>query len=107
MLRSLWNLQHVDPGFRADGVLTFRLQTTSKADEPRAGAAYLEQVLERVRALAGVTHVGAIQHLPMSGYNWTTRSGVRSDPPRRAPTHPTRDLALHRLGLFRRRWASR
>ena len=30
MLRSMWNLQRVDPGFDPDGVLAFRLQTTSK-----------------------------------------------------------------------------
>jgi predicted permease len=71
MLRTLWNLQQVDPGFNAERVLTFRLQTTSRPMNLARGLVYFEQVLERVRALPGVTHVGAIQHLPMSGYNWT------------------------------------
>ncbi|MGE3473425.1 MAG: ABC transporter permease, partial [Vicinamibacterales bacterium] len=29
MLRSMWHLQHVDPGFDPSGVLAFRLQTTA------------------------------------------------------------------------------
>ncbi len=71
MLRSLWNLQHVDPGFTTNGVLTFRLQTTSKHESLATGLPYFEQVADRVRALPGVTAVGAIGHLPMSGYSWT------------------------------------
>jgi predicted permease len=71
MLRTVWNLQQVDPGFDANQILTFRLQTTSKPMNLARGLAYFEQVLERVRALPGVERVGAIQHLPMSGYNWT------------------------------------
>lgn len=73
MLRSLWNLQHVDPGFDAQHVLAFRLQTTSQYRDLSRGMPYFEQVVERVRALPGVTHVGSIQHLPMTGYNWTAR----------------------------------
>jgi putative ABC transport system permease protein len=71
MLRTLWNLQHVNPGFDPNGVLTFRLQTTAKYNTFEKGLPYLQQVVERVRALPGVTSVGSIQHLPMSGYNWT------------------------------------
>lgn len=71
MLRSLWNLQHVDPGFRPENVLTLRLQTTSKYRALSTGVPYLEQVVERVRGLPGVANVGAIAHLPLSGYAWT------------------------------------
>ena len=73
MLRSLWNLQRIDPGFAAEQVLTFRLQTTTKYANLSTGLPYFEQVLERVRALPGVTYVGSIQHLPMTGYNWTAQ----------------------------------
>ncbi|HUE89171.1 MAG TPA: ABC transporter permease [Vicinamibacterales bacterium] len=89
MLRTLWNLQQVDPGFRADGVLTFRLQTTSKPMNLTRGLAYFEQVLERVRALPGVTHAGAIQHLPMSGYNWTSYVWRQEHPPAPGTERPT------------------
>ena len=81
MLRSLWNLQQVDPGFNANGVLTFRLQTTSKPMNLTQGLVYFEQVLERIRALPEVQTVGAIQHLPMSGYNWTANVWRTEAPP--------------------------
>ena len=81
MLRTLWNLQQVDPGFTPGGVLTFRLQTTSKPMTLMQGLAYFDQVLDRVRALPGVTSVGAIQHLPMSGYNWNNQVWPVERPP--------------------------
>ena len=80
MLRSLWNLQRVDPGFAANNVLTFRLQTTSKYRALTSGLPYLEQVRARVAALPGVTAVGLVAHPPMSGYSWTTNAR-RADQP--------------------------
>jgi predicted permease len=70
MLRSMWNLQHVDPGFDPEGVLAFRVQTTSKYRALPVGLPYLRQVGDRLAALPGVTAVGAIGHLPLSGYSW-------------------------------------
>jgi predicted permease len=78
MLRSLWNLQRVDPGFTATNVLTFRLQTTSKYRALTDGLPYLERMRERVAAMPGVIDVGLTAHLPMSGYSWTTNAR-RSD----------------------------
>ena len=89
MLRTLWNLQQVDPGFRADGVLTFRLQTTSRRLNLTQGLVYYEQIVERLRALPGVMHVGAINHLPMSGYNWTTFVWRPEDPPAPGAERPS------------------
>lgn len=89
MLRSLWNLQHVDPGFRPDGVLTFRLQTSSKYNALSNGLPYLEQVVERVRTLPGVTGVGSIQHLPLTGYNWTAQVYPAEKPPAAGAAAPT------------------
>jgi putative ABC transport system permease protein len=74
MLRSLWNLQHVDPGFDPNNVLTFRLQTTSKYRALSNGVPYLEQVRARVAALPGVIDAGMVAHPPMSGYAWTTNA---------------------------------
>ena len=88
MLRSLWHLQHVDPGFESRGVVTFRLQTTSKFNALTGGLPYLEQVVERLRALPGVTSVGSIQHLPLSGYNWTAEVYPSATPPTPGTTPP-------------------
>jgi predicted permease len=80
MLRSMWNLQHVDPGFEPNQVLTFRLQTTSKHRAMTTGYPYLQQMIARVKAMPGVTDVALAAHLPMSGYSWTTNAR-RSDRP--------------------------
>jgi putative ABC transport system permease protein len=49
---------------------------------------YMEQVVERVRALPGVTSVGSIQHLPLTGYNWTARAHRSEAPPSPGTTPP-------------------
>jgi putative ABC transport system permease protein len=72
MLRTLWNLNAVDPGFRADGVLTMHLQPTADRHRAMSVADYYDRLLERIGAVPGVTAAGAIQHLPFSGYSWTS-----------------------------------
>ena len=88
MLRSMWNLQRVDPGFDPANVLTFRLQTTSKYRAMSTGYPYLQQIIARVKALPGVTDAGLAAHLPMSGYSWTMaarRQDQTIEPGQRAP----------------------
>ena len=94
MLRTLWHLQRVDPGFDAHGVLTFRLQTTSRYTALSSGLPFLEQVVERVRALPGVASVGSIQHLPMTGYHWTAQAYRSESPP---PPNTTAPLTIWRF----------
>jgi putative ABC transport system permease protein len=80
MLRSMWNLQQVNPGFEPNNVFTFRMQTTSKHRAMTTGYPYLQQMIDRVKAMPGVTDVALAAHLPMSGYSWTTNAR-RSDRP--------------------------
>lgn len=71
MARSLRALQHVRPGFEAERVLTARLQPAGpRYLGPGRMLAYYRDVAEHVAAVAGVTHVGMINHLPLSGYDW-------------------------------------
>ena len=62
-------------------MLTFRLQTTAKYRSLTVGLPYLEQMKARISALPGVTHVGLIGHLPMSGYSWTIPVSRADQPP--------------------------
>jgi predicted permease len=88
-LRSLWHLQHVNPGFDPVGALTFRLQTTSSHRALTTGVPYLQRIGERVGTLPGVTTLGAINHFPMSGYSWST-DVHRPDAPPAPGTQPPR-----------------
>jgi predicted permease len=68
MLRSLWKLQNINPGFDQRNVLTMSVMVNKKQfTEPRQEAQFFDQVLERVRALPGVVAAGAIDNLPLEG----------------------------------------
>ncbi|UCC49318.1 MAG: ABC transporter permease, partial [Gemmatimonadota bacterium] len=68
LLKSLYNLRQVDPGFRAENVLTLRLLPRSGVYPEHAEVTRLyESVLDRVASLPGVRMAGAINMLPMTG----------------------------------------
>jgi hypothetical protein len=55
MVRSFQELRSVDPGFEAEGVMTFRLSLPpSKYANPEATAQFYDQLLERLEAVLGV-----------------------------------------------------
>jgi predicted permease len=67
MIRSFAALQRVDPGFQADGVLTFSLSLPRSDYRGGASFAFGNQLRERIRAFPGVTAAGAITQLPLTG----------------------------------------
>jgi len=83
LVKSSWLLQHVDPGFRTDGLLTLRVSLPGgryEDEEFRIG--YFRRIEERVQAIPGVAGVGSMSHLPMlSGYMSTLFT--RPDRPQR------------------------
>ncbi len=78
MMRSFVALQRVDPGFRSERMLTFRLALPGATGDPRARYrspdAFIEfgrQLQTRLAALPGVTGVGSVSHLPYDNLpNW-------------------------------------
>lgn len=68
MIRSLWNLQKIDPGFDEKNALTMNVQISRKAFASASNEAqFFDRVQERVRALPGVTAAGAVDNLPLQG----------------------------------------
>ena len=66
LLRALWRVQDVDPGFRADGVVTARTVLPSPKYEPVARREqFYDRVLRDVRAVPGVTSAAYTSFLPM------------------------------------------
>jgi predicted permease len=68
MVRSLWALQTMNPGFDEHNVLTLSVMVPKHAfTTPAQQTQFLEQVLARARALPGVASAGAIDDLPLVG----------------------------------------
>ncbi len=68
MLRSLWNLQAVNPGFDSHNALTLALEVSRhQFTTPAQESQFFDQVLKRVRTLPGVEAAGAVDDLPLTG----------------------------------------
>ncbi|MGH9767390.1 MAG: ABC transporter permease [Blastocatellia bacterium] len=60
LVRSFWRLQQVDPGFKADNLLTLRLTLPrSRYTDGAQAVSFFEQLQERLAALPGVVAVSA------------------------------------------------
>jgi putative ABC transport system permease protein len=70
LLRSFLELQKVNPGFQADGLVSFRVALPeSRFDTPEKSSALFERLRERLLAVPGVKNVGVVSSLPFSGNN--------------------------------------
>ena len=68
LLRSFAAMQRIDPGFRAEGVLTAAISLPfAKYPEEKMAWQFHRQIAERLGALPGVTAVGAANAAPLSG----------------------------------------
>jgi putative ABC transport system permease protein len=66
MIRAVWRVQAIDPGFAPQRVLTLRTALPRpKYDSPVRRGEYYERVLTRVRALPGVQSAAFISGLPL------------------------------------------
>lgn len=66
LIRAMMRVQGIDPGFRAEGVLTLRTPVTgSRYEKTATRCAFYKRVLDDVRALPGVDSAAYISALPM------------------------------------------
>ena len=81
MIRSLQNLYHLDPGFRADHVLVMRTPLPRQKYEALAHrAAFDEQVIDRVEGLPGVVAAGYTTWVPLTNYGGATGITIEGKP---------------------------
>jgi predicted permease len=84
LIRALWRVQAVDPGFRTDGVLTLRTTLPlPRYEQTMKRHQFYTAVLEGVRALPGVESAGYASFLPMvmRGGIWRVEVPGRTDVP--------------------------
>ena len=70
-LHSLWNVAHVDLGFRSDHLLTFNLPVApNRLTDPPQITNFYRQLLEKIQALPGVVSASASEGMPLQGVNF-------------------------------------
>ena len=89
MADSLWRLSRVDLGFEPRGVLSFLIQPSSgQAQSIEQRRIYFDEMIRRIAAIPGVERVGASQHLPLSGFNWSGDLDIEREPIPPTAAHP-------------------
>lgn len=89
LVRAYRSIAEVDPGFRSEGVVSFRLAPApARYPDAERRAAYFDRVLRSIRALPAVQAAGASMFLPLvsGGNDWEDR-------PQRAGIDATFDTA--------------
>jgi putative ABC transport system permease protein len=88
MMKSLFHLLQVDPGFNPKNLLTFSISLpAAKYDQNEKISTFHRQLTARLEALAGVRGAGAVEVIPLIGGN-TTRFYIAGQP-RPAPGSET------------------
>jgi putative ABC transport system permease protein len=68
LIRTLWGLTQVDPGFRPEQTLTVRVSPNPATCQVRpACIALYDELLRRARGMSGIADVAAANSLPLSG----------------------------------------
>jgi putative ABC transport system permease protein len=102
LIRSFVRLQNVDPGFRAEGVLTGRvtLSDTGYPDDASVSR-FVDTVVARLSAAPGVDRAAAVTFLPMSGPGIATSFYRLGRPAPADGEAPTADVRPVTPGFFR------
>ncbi|HEY7529434.1 MAG TPA: ABC transporter permease [Gemmatimonadota bacterium] len=75
VVRTLWNLGRVDPGFDSARVLAFEITLPeSRYEEIPPQTRFVAALEERLRALPGVEAAGAVGDLPVADDNYVTHN---------------------------------
>lgn len=88
LVKALWNVQAINPGFQTEGVVMLRTALPSpKYNPPAARRAFYSRVLDQVRAMPGVTSAAYVSYHPMEFFSGRTAVGVPGviDDPLKAP----------------------
>ncbi len=81
LVKSLWNLSTLNPGFQREYVLTARITPNESFCEVAGRCqAFYAELLSRVRALPGVKGVAAVNGLPVGGGAEVVPSQVEAHP---------------------------
>ena len=70
--RSLWRLRQVEPGFDPNGVVAVQVSLNRTYDSAAVADAFWNQLMDRARAIPGVTSAAHASSLPLLGFSYTS-----------------------------------
>jgi len=80
LARSLYRLEHVDPGFTPDHVVSFRLSLPHpRYDDPAQARGFIE-IERRLKQIPGLQAVGATSALALRGSTYTSTATIEGRP---------------------------
>jgi putative ABC transport system permease protein len=80
LIKSFSRLNEVNPGFRTEGVLTFQV-TLTEGKSSAQKVNFIEQIVERLKALPGVQAAAATDSLPLTQFSRITVAEIEGRPP--------------------------
>ena len=100
-IHSFWNLARVNPGFRADHLLTFSLPVPEKRlTQPEQMVTYYRQLLEGIETLPGVVSAEAATGMPMQGTGFGMPFTIAGKPVADPSARPGAGFAMVTPGYF-------
>ncbi len=100
MIRTLWGLTHVAPGFDAENVLVARVSVPpTRYEEAGRWGSFVESLVQSAAAIPGVESAGASRGLPFKQVGWTSDFTTEAWPSDRFGIDVRHDEATP--GLFR------
>jgi putative ABC transport system permease protein len=100
MVKSLMKLQREHTGFQSDGLMTFELNLPASRYPDASPAAFVERVLEELRAVPGVQAAGAISYLPLSNFGFNGAFSIEGRPAFPRDTAPVVEFRMVTPGYF-------
>lgn len=96
MLRSFAKLQHVDPGFQAENVLTMQIGLDfAKYNAPDKQRAFFEALLDKIQTQSGVKSAAASMMIPLNGnMRMTGDFQIEGQTPIPGRTNPVSDFRV-------------
>jgi putative ABC transport system permease protein len=102
LIRSLWALSHVDPGFRSENVLTARITPNeSYCDDPGRCFSFYRDLISKARALPGVDGAALISTIPLGGRVYKRSIKIENNEGSAAEPEPLLWLNIVSPGYFR------
>lgn len=87
LVKSLWRILQVNPGFDSENVLTMQISLPeSEYGEEGRVITFHRQLLERTKSLAGVESAGIVNNLPLGGVDINSFFWIEGDPAQK-PSH--------------------